>query len=193
MQISHFSAPSVPQELYPHLSLAGKLLGFSYLMAKLYLWRWWCYFWQAHTSHSERAEGELAASGLSWFGFAMSKPRGSGWGITRLRGKAGLRNTGGEAGAGARLGQSAGEVCCQCYTCLSPAAPRATALPSPSPPQTPQIPADFQHKWSPERGSLRAQKGGSGVRGQSQGKDAASELLLPNELLLFSAAADKSN
>lgn len=66
MQISHFSAPSVPQELYPHLSLAGKLLGFSYLMAKLYLWRWWCYFWQAHTSHSERAEGELAASAVLW-------------------------------------------------------------------------------------------------------------------------------
>lgn len=59
--------------------------------------------------------------------------------MRRLRGKAGPRDTGdeaGQAGAKARLGwsqrfgQSAGEVHGQYGTGLDPAAPRATALPA---------------------------------------------------------------
>lgn len=85
--------------------------------------------------------------------------------------------------------------CCSVWSVLhlpEPHCPQSLSSPTLAwrMPQTPPNPADFQHKWPPHCGSCSQRKAGHpGTPGQSQSR----ELLLPNELLLFSAAADKSN
>lgn len=148
----------------------------------------------------------ISFSSPSWFGFAMSQVLGGQGDASGGRGgKQGQGTRGMRLG---RLGQRQGwagarglaRVLGRCMVSMAlawtllPPEPRP-CLPSPTPawgmPQTPQNPADFQHRCSPDCRSLRPQKGGSGV--QHPRAPGQSELLLPNELLLFSAAADKSN
>lgn len=84
---------------------------------------------------------------------------------------------------------------------LSPAAPEPQPCPcSPTPRGGCHRHPKTQQLWTSDPQSVDPQpeKGGSGVwqpraAGQGESRDAAGELLLPNELLLFSAAADKSN
>lgn len=66
MQILHFSTSFLPvAEVALLSSVTGKLLGFLYLMAKLYSCMWYCCFWQTHTSHSQHEEWELTAGSMS--------------------------------------------------------------------------------------------------------------------------------
>lgn len=121
----------------------------------------------------------------------------------RLKGKPEPRDMGDEAGqdgeglAGAR-GLATVEVYGHYGTCLNPAAPQSHSPACPAPPRhggchrhpkTQQISSTNHPQWIPTAtGGREWGWTPSGSRPERE-----QELLLPNELLLLSAAADKSN